>query len=314
VIDSERPSAREGPTFGEFLRAVLRTWPSAVVWGLLTLLIAGAFGLVRPKKYTARASFIAEQQRLRSLPTGLGSLAAQFGVNIGADGGRSPQFYRDLVQTSGLLLSVIDSTVIVSPAESLTVRKLLGGTPDNSRVNLDRLLRRLRRRVGVQVDSRTSIVTLMVSQNTPAAAEGLARILISAIKQFNVVTRQLQARELRIFLDKRTSDALQSLHDAEDELRRFYERNRRFADAPQLMFEESRLKRQVELRQELYTSLSKELESARIDEVNDTPTITVIDPPFASSRPDGPGLLTLCVLGFIIGLGARVGALTLFGK
>ena len=270
--------------------------------------------MVRPKRYTARAAFIAEQQRLRNLPTGLGSLAAQFGINVGADAGRSPQFYRDLVETSGLLLSVLDSIVVTAPGESISVRKLLRGRPDSSRANLDRLLRGLRKRVGVQVDSRTSIVTLMVSQSSPTAAEGLARILISAIKHFNIVTRQLQARELRVFLDKRTDDALQSLHDAEDELRRFYERNRRLTDSPQLMFEESRLKRQVELRQELYTSLSKELESARIDEVNDTPTITVIDPPFASSRPDGPGFLTLCILGFIIGVGARVGALTLFGK
>jgi uncharacterized protein involved in exopolysaccharide biosynthesis len=312
------PSIRADPgnglTFEEFAHAARRTWRSAIVWGAIGLFSAAIAGIVRPKKYTARASFIAEQQRVRSLPTGLGALATQFGLNVGGDGGRSPQFYQDLVQTSGLLLGVLDSVVAIAPGESLSVRRLLRGSADSSRENVDRLLRRLRSRVAVQVDSRTSVVTLMVAQNTPAAAEALSRILIGAIKHFNVATRQLQARELRIFLEKRVVDALQSLHEAEDDLRKFYERNRRIADSPQLMFEESRLKHQVELRQELYTSLSQALESARIDEVNDTPTITIIDPPFAYGRPDGPGILALALIGLVMGVLARGGWLVLTGR
>jgi uncharacterized protein involved in exopolysaccharide biosynthesis len=117
-----------------------------------------------------------------------------------------------------------------------------------------------------------------------------------------------------VFLEKRVSNAAEDLHQAEEELRAFYERNRRFGDSPQLIFEESRMKRQIGLRQELYTSLSKELESARIDEVNDTPTITVIDPPFASSRADGPSVVTLALLGLLLGVSARGGWLVLMGR
>ncbi len=307
-------NAGEGLSFDELVQAARRTWRSAIIWGAVGLVLGATAGVMRPRRYTARASFIAEQQRVRNLPTGIGTLAAQFGLNVGGDGGRSPQFYQELVQTSGLLLGVLDSVVAIAPGESLSVRRLLRGSTDSSRANLDRLLRQLRRSVAVQVDFRTSVVTLMVSQNSPASAEALSRILIGAIKHFNVATRQLQARELRIFLEKRVADALQNLHEAEDDLRRFYERNRRFADSPQLTFEESRLKRQVELRQELYTSLSKELESARIDEVNDTPTITIIDPPFASGRPDGLSVLALALIGLVMGVLARGGWLVLTGR
>lgn len=300
-----------GLTFEEFVRSFRRAWRSTILWAIIGSVLAAAVGVLRPKRYTARASFIAEQQRMRSLPTGLSTLAAQFGLNVGGDGGRSPQFYQSLVQTPGLLLGLVDSVVVVTPGESVTVRKLLNGAPDSSRANLDRLFRRLRKRVSAEVDSRTSVVTLMVSQATPSAAEGLARIVIGAVKHFNVTTRQLQARELRVFLEGRTGDALNNLHQAEDVLRTFYERNRRFGDSPQLMFEESRLKRQVELQQELYTTLSKELETARIDEVNDTPTITVIDPPFASNRPDGPTAAALLLMGLVLGSFARLALLVL---
>ena len=311
---SARPAAGATLTFDDLLHAVRRTWRSSLMWGAVALSVGALAGALRPKRYTARASFVAEQQRVRNLPSGLGALAAQFGLDVAGDAGRSPQFYRDLVETSGLLLGVLDSTVVVAPGESLSVRHLAQGAADGSRASLDQIIRRLRKQISAQADPRTSIVTVIVSERTPVAAESFAGLLIRSIKRFNVTTRQLQARELRIFLEKRVSDASQGLHDAEDGLRTFYERNRRFGDSPQLIFEESRMKRQIELHQELFTALSKELESAKIDEVNDTPTITVVDPPFASSRPDGPGLVALALVALVLGIGARGGWLVLAGR
>ncbi len=301
-------------SFDDLFAVIRRTWRSAVVWGVMASVVVVAIGLVRPRTYTARASFVAEQEKVRNLPTGIGALASTFGIGIGGDVGRSPQFYRNLVGTSGLLLGFLDSVVEVAPGDSVPIRRLLRGETSNARANIDRLLRRLRKQVSAQVDSRTGVVTLTVSSRTPSAAEGVARLVIGSIKHFNVATRQLRARELRTFLESRVADALRGLHEAEDELRTFYQRNRRIGDSPQLMFEEARMKRQIELRQELYTTLSRELESARIDEVNDTPTITVIDAPLASSRADGPGLVVLAAIGLVLGVCARAVWLFMAGR
>ena len=72
------------------------------------------------------------------------------------------------------------------------------------------------------------------------------------------------------------------------------------------------MKRKIDLRQELYTTLSKELETARIQEVNDTPTITLVDAPFASSKPTGPTIWMLGVLFFALGI--VVEAIWLFAR
>ncbi len=301
-------------SFDELVAGILRTWRSAVLWGVVTSVVVIAINTLRPRTYTARASFVAEQEKARSLPAGIGALASQFGIGINGDGGRSPQFYRDLVSTSGLLLGFLDSLVEVAPGESIPVRRLLRGETSNSRASIDRLLRRIRKQVSAQVDSRTGVVTVRVSSATPSAAEGMAALVIESIKHFNVSTRQLRARELRTFLEGRVAEALQELHGAEDELRVFYQRNRRLGDSPQLMFEEARMKRQIDLRQEVYTTLSRELESARIDEVNDTPTITVIDAPLASSRADGPSIVVLAVVGLVLGVCARALRLFMAGR
>jgi uncharacterized protein involved in exopolysaccharide biosynthesis len=144
-------------------------------------------------------------------------------------------------------------------------------------------------------------VLLSVRAKTPLIAEGMAGMLINEIKHFNITTRQLQAKGRRQFLDGRVADAYQTLRASEEGLRHFYERNRRFTESPTLTFEESRMKRAIELQQELYTTLSKELEAARIQEVNDTPTITIVDPPFAPSRPTGPSAVALGAVFFVLG-------------
>ena len=164
------------------------------------------------------------------------------------------------------------------------------------------MLRRLRRRINANADARTSLVTFTVRARTPITAERIASILLDGIRRFNVTTRQLQAGQRRRFLEARVADAYQTLRSAEGDLRDFYQRNRRFEESPTLVFEESRMKRSIGLQQDLYTTLSKELETARIQEVNDTPTITVVDPPFASSRATGPTLIVLTALFFVLGV------------
>lgn len=288
-------------TLQDALTFVRRTWRSALLGAALATPLGLLVGILRPRSYVARASFVAEQTKLASLPSGLGALAAQFGLDMPGDAGRSPQFYSELLTTADMLRSLLDSTVPVSANGSTTIRELLLGSKDTSRSGTDRALRRLRKRVDAGADARTSVVTFSVRTVTPATAERMATILIGEIKRFNVSTRQLQARERRLFLEGRVADAYQTLVASEEELRHFYERNRRFSESPTLVFEESRMKRAIELRQELYTTLSKELETARIQEINDTPTITIVDPPFSSSRPSGPTIPVLGALFFVLG-------------
>lgn len=294
----------DGVTLQDILSLSRRAWRPVLLAGLVAIPLGILIGILRPKSYVAQASFIAEQSRLSSLPSGLGALAAQFGLDIPGEAGRSPQFYSELLGTSDVLRALLDSVVPTANGGTQTVRELLIDTRDTSRISTDRALRKLRKKVAAGADARTSVVTLSVKSVNPEVAERMATILIDEVKYFNVTTRQLQAKARRVFLDGRVADAYQSLRSTEDSLRQFYERNRRFSESPTLVFEESRRKRDIELQQEIYTTLEKELETARIQEVNDTPTITVVDPPFAPSKPSGPSVLVLGALGFVVGAGA----------
>ena len=90
-------------------------------------------------------------------------------------------------------------------------------------------------------------------------------------------------------------------------MERFLRDNRTFASSPQLMFENDRLQRDVAMRQQIMAGLTQAYEQARIDEVRNTPVITVVQRPEAPALPDRRRLvlkgLAAIVIGLMLGIG-----------
>jgi uncharacterized protein involved in exopolysaccharide biosynthesis len=170
------------------------------------------------------------------------------------------------------------------------------------------MVRILDHRLETTVDERTSAIRVGLGAPNPDQAAEALDSLLSLTNQFAVTNLRTRARERREFVESQAMQARANLQVAEDSLRQFYERNRRLLDSPTLQFEDARLRRRVDLRQDLYLALSRELDQARIDEVRDTPILDVIDPPVAPSRHEIPNRRGLTLLAAFFGsLAAIVG-------
>jgi len=173
-------------------------------------------------------------------------------------------------------------------------------------------LRQLNERTTIAVDRRTNVVTIEVELPSPSlAADVLARYL-EYLNEFNLRYRRSQSRARREFVEGQVKEAESTLTVAEDGLRRFYEQNRQWGSSPTLRFEESRLRRRVEIQQELFLSLGRDLEAARISEVNDTPVLTVIEPPVIPARKSSPRRLQWAWLAFVLSEITILGGLVLY--
>src|SRR5206468_8584754 len=93
-----------------------------------------------------------------------------------------------------------------------------------------------------------------------------------------------------------------SLHLAEENLRNFREKNLRIGNSPQLLMEETRYVRLLRGEEEVYVTLRRQYEVAKIQEHKELPVLNVLDaavPPLFRNFPKR-GLMGAA--GFIAGL------------
>jgi uncharacterized protein involved in exopolysaccharide biosynthesis len=265
-----------------YLRRHRRLFATCLLVGIVVS-ISVAFAW--PRRYTSSASFMPQgQSRLSSLA----SLASQFGVSVPmTDAGRSPGFYATLLQSKNLFAEVVQQRFDLSAgSSSVVLMDYLGASGSTTDLRVQSAIAKLARHVGVSVDQKAGLVRLDVTLHDARISRDVARALLAQVDTFNLKSRQSQASAERRFTERRVAEAQAEARQAQDALQAFLQRNRDFRASSQLQFEYDRLVDNVSLRQQLYTGVAQAYEQARIEEVRDTPVITVVEAPMLPARPD----------------------------
>lgn len=268
-------------------------------------LVALALAFLLPAVYVGAVTFIAEVRPTTQVSSDLAGVAAQFGLRFpGGSRERSPEFYVSLIRSDRVLRELLETRFPASDADAASVPlietlQIRGGS---DAVRLERGVRKLRRLINPSIDLRSSIIRLEVEMPSAELAAAVANWLVHQADTFNREVRHTQRRDHRRFVEERVGLAQEGLAEAEDALRTFLEQNRRYDQSPTKRFEEDRLARQVNIANEVYLTLRRELETARIEENNDVPVLTVVDPAIPPERPASPRPMRMLVFGMIVGL------------
>jgi len=294
----------ERRTIFPLLEALTRRYRLVLGAPFVAAVLTSVAVLLMSPSFRSSASFVPEDPLQSRLPTGLANLASQFGATLGGGASRSPAFYADLIRSRQILMDVLSAKVLDQwGGDSISIYELYrieGATPERRH---DAGVTALRERIAVAADERTSIVRVTVEGPSPTAARDVLQLLLDRLADFNVHTRQSAAGERRKFIEGRTASAEDELRSAEQALRGFYERNRQWQSSPQLRLEEQELNRQVAIQQELYLTLRREYETARIEEVNNTPVLTIIDHPTIPGIRSRPlRTSTVLLVTFVVGI------------
>lgn len=307
------PPPPEPPAVLPLFNSLLRERRMVLLLPFALAVLVVAIGLLLPRSYTASASFA--PQTSGSGLSRLTGLAAQFGIAVPTDDpANSPEFYADLLRSAQLLRVMVDSTYQFSEgaasvqANLVEVYEISEATPERSR---EKAVKRLGQHLRVSTDPKTGVVTLGFDAPSPDLAEQLVRHALDLVNTFNLRTRQSQAAAERQFVEARVDEAQRDLREAENRLQGFLTANRTYANSPQLQFQHDRLSREVQLRQDVYSKLVQAFEQARIDEVRNTPVITVVEAPIRPVKPDSRRLALKAIVAMIFGGGVAV-ALAVF--
>lgn len=287
---------------------------------VLPVLVA-AYSVVQPRSFTATSSFMPQGSR-DGEGGRISSLAGQFGIDVpGGEAGQSPRFYADLLMSREILASLAADTFAVADTVGVFSRGRLRGTladlleveaeaPANRRAAVIRWLRN--NAVSASTTQETGVVELSVTTPWPELSGDIAGRLVELVNEFNLETRQSQAAAERRFIEERLADARDELRAAENELEDFLRNNRQFQNSPELVFQHDRLQRRVAMRQQAVTSLSDSYQQARINEVRNTPVITIVEEAEPPVRADSRRLPLKVALGLV--LGGMLGVFVAFGR
>lgn len=288
----------------EFATLLIRRGRVLVGLPLASMVAAILVSFLLPAAYTVDSRFIPEAGG--SNAGRLAGLAAQFGVDIaGGDAAEPLDFYVELLESRELLRTAALTEYRFADQDGDTLHgdlvTLLGADAETADQRIRDTVEELEERVSVTTDPESRILTLTTTAAWPELALALNSRLLALVSEFNLERRQSRAASERRFLETRVAETTRDLRNAEATLERFLSDNRRYAESPQLTFEFNRLSRQVDLQRQLYTSLAQAFEQARVDEVRNTPVITVLDPPRGPAKQTSPRILVNGVLGLLLG-------------
>lgn len=299
----------------EVQREFFRTWRRLVLVPVAFAMVAVASWLFLPS-YVARSSVAPESGAGASQ---LAGLAQQFGIGSAAlMDGQSIDYYVEVMLSREVMTATAEhryrfrtSRDADAETRSGTIAELFDIAEDTPVETQLEAVEELRKRVGIERLADAGIIGISVRTPWPELSEQINRRILALTDEFNTQRRQSSARLERAFVEQRLAESRRELAAAEESLRRFLETNRAGGTSPRLLQEQTRLQRQIELAQAVYRTLVQSYEQARIDEVRDTPVLTIIDRPDNSAKRAG-NIIVALILSLIAG--TAVAAMILAAK
>lgn len=285
---------------------VARRWPVLLLFMIAGACVLGAAAALRPRQYVATAMFVPVS---RSASSGVTSLAGSLGIGGFAADAEGPQFYADLMHSPELLLVPLKERLPVGGpgVRGRTLIEIFGGDVSDPAVREEQALDYVAARVvHPTLAPKTGVVQVSVATPWAAVSQWLARRVLDQLDAFNIERRRTQAGEERRFAEQLLQARRDSLRIAENRLEAFVLANREYSNAPTLTLAAERMRRDVTFQLSLLTSTTSQYEDARLREVRDTPTITVIEPPRVPARPVPKPVTRAAVFGAGLGLIASV--------
>ncbi len=280
-----------------------------IIWAERKIILALSFGVslmtlgllfLFPNYYRAVATLLPETEKSKLSSLGQFADVAQLaGVNI--PGSEIARLYPSIVLSETVLRSVIEKNYPTNRSpDPVNLIQYFEFDSDSPETNLDNTLKRLQGLMSASYDSKTGIVTITLEMHEPQLAADVLNAVISELDNFMRLKKITNASEQRKWVEVRLKEVDQDLRTAEDNLKDFREKNRRVMDSPELLLEQDRLLRAVQINSTLFIELKKQYELAKIEEIKNIQIVNILDPARRPTDKERPKRATNAVLMFLL--------------
>jgi uncharacterized protein involved in exopolysaccharide biosynthesis len=260
--------------------------------------------------YESSVAILPEYGNKSNMLNQLSGLAALAGMRVGEIA--ATEIYQNLIQSESVLGPIVyekyltnkysDSVNLIQYFEINTKDKNPEIQKRKRFLELIKLL--VKNNISTEIDRMTKILNVKVTMPEPKLSADVANKLVETLDIYIRTKRRSYAGEQRFYLEKRVEQIKDSLTLRENELRNFREQNRMIIQSPNLLMEQGRLTRNIEIQQNVYIELTKQLELAKLDEIKDTPILNIKEMAQNPVIKTGPnrlsGLIIVLFFSFLI--------------
>jgi uncharacterized protein involved in exopolysaccharide biosynthesis len=272
-------------------------------FALAGTVIFGALAASKAQLYESHATFAVKGARApMQLPGG----AAALGITLAAyaEFSQSVVFYAELAKAKTIIRAIAgrNYATMNSGGRKVPLAAAFGITARDPQAAAGLAADRLSTRVATSISTRSGMVHIAVDETDPLVAQQIVSAILAELDSWSKLRGHEQAVQERQFIEQRVAEARVELNRAEQAERDFLSANRDYFNSPELTLDYERLAREVETRQELYTSLSQSLDQARIEEVRSPTILNVIETADFPVKPERREALRQTLLGLSAGL------------
>jgi len=271
---------------------------------------------IKQPLYVSWATVLLPENKMGNLG-GLAGLASQFGVNVptGASADlSSPSLYPELLRSRRFAEKILDKEFYLGKyGKKLSLLAILTHGDEAPNVGQDRLITSAVNKLNDEIlafdqDPQSTFSAIKVTAEDPIFAKELADVVLAELEALNRYFKSETVSEKNTFIENRIASVEGDLETSEQALKDFNERNRQIS-SPALQLEQERLERNVEVQKGIYLTLKQQLELAKIEEVQETSVVQILDRPTVAFNPSNKNLVLSVILSFILGggLGIMIG-------
>jgi DNA-binding XRE family transcriptional regulator len=157
----------------------------------------------------------------------------------------------------------------------------------------------------ISFESQGSFSVLTVRAGDPYFAKDLNKVVLDELQSLNRYFKSQHLNEKTEFIKNRIESVGNDLKESEITLKIFREQNRQIS-SPALQLELEHLSRDVEIQKGIYLTLKQQQELAKIEEVEKTTIVQVLDEPQIPLSASNKNLTLSVLLAGILGIGLGI--------
>ena len=285
-IEDNRTFEEKFKSFMQKVRPYInRLWSNRkkfIIFNFIVLILTLAYLLFLTKPFfESTITILPEYGSKSNMLSQLSGLASLAGVKVGESA--PTEIYQNLIFSESVLQNVIYTkykTEKFSDSVDLIKYFELDKSDDNTalekRKEFLKLFKLLQTNIiSTDVDRMTRILNVKVTMPEAQLSSDVANKIVESLDLYIRTQRKSYATEQSYYIAKRTAQIKDSLIVAENALKNFRAQNRIVVQSPNLLLEQGRLMRNVEILQTVFIELTKQLEIAKIDEIKDAPVVNV---------------------------------------